>query len=135
MKRQTSEELEAERASLLESVYGKDWKAISEAKFKISMATSVTPQIGIPRLEEKEHAVQSDAGNGENILDTSPIGVHQPKGNEHTTQSDAGAVEDILVPEIEGNDNTVQSRTGEMAGWVLFILVSSVIVTHLFLST
>ena len=111
-----SEELEAERASLLESVYGKNWKAISEAKFKKSMATSVTPQIGIPRLEEKEHAVQSDAGSGEDLFDTSPISVYQPKGNEHITQSGAGAVEDILVPEIGENENMLNKRVSGFYG-------------------
>ncbi|KAJ5784125.1 uncharacterized protein N7518_009802 [Penicillium psychrosexuale] len=107
MKRQTPEELEAQKASLLGSVYGKDWKAISEAKSKEYMARNTTPQIGIPRLEEKEHSMQSDARNGEDILDASPIGVHQPEGNGHTTQPDAETAEDILGPEIEGNENTI----------------------------
>ncbi|KAJ5972999.1 uncharacterized protein N7479_002917 [Penicillium vulpinum] len=134
MKKETPEEKETYKASLFEPIYGKEWKTVISSMFEKDSAAA-SSSIGAPQLGENGHAVESDAGNGEDIIhvhtepfdaargeeeiDTSHIGVEQRELNVNTEWSDAEKEEGmpdtyhacILWP--EGSVNTGQSDAGK----------------------
>ncbi|KAJ5699380.1 hypothetical protein N7536_002393 [Penicillium majusculum] len=117
---QTSEEEEAYEATLFESVYGKDWKAIIAKIRGLSGLTTDTSHTVGPQPEGNEETRQPDAGKGEeDLLGISHIDAPQTEGNENTVRSDARKSENIIdtshigVHEGEWNVHTEQSDTGK----------------------
>lgn len=98
---QTSEEEEEYEATLFESVYGKDWKAIIANIRGLSGLTTDTSNTVVPQPGGNQNTVQSDAGKGEDIIDASHIGVHERESNVHTEQSDAGKDKDLSEHDVK----------------------------------
>ncbi|CAI7648183.1 unnamed protein product [Penicillium palitans] len=116
---QTSEEEEEYEATLFESVYGKDWKAIIAKIRGLSGLTTDTSNTVVPQPEGNEETEQPDAGKGQDLLGISHIGAPQTEGNENTVQSDERKSENIIdscdigVHQPDGNQNIVQSDAGK----------------------